>query len=69
MATITSFENIHAWQRARELCRLFGRLVDNGRFRINFSPLGQIERSSGSITDNIAEGFERSGNREFLQFL
>jgi four helix bundle protein len=69
MATITCFEDIQAWQKARTLCQLVGSYIDEGRFKKNFSLLDQIERSSGSIMDNIAEGFERSGNREFLQFL
>jgi four helix bundle protein len=69
MSTIKSFEDILAWQKARELSRIIGSYIDEGRFKKNFSLLDQIERSSGSIMDNIAEGFERSGNREFLQFL
>ncbi len=69
MATIKTFEDIQAWQKARELSKLIGGLIDEGRFKKNFSLLDQIERSSGSIMDNIAEGFERGGNREFLQFL
>jgi len=69
MSTIKSFEDILAWQKARDLCRIIGNYIDEGRFKKNFSLLDQIERSSGSIMDNIAEGFERSGNREFLQFL
>lgn len=69
MATIKSFEDILAWKKARDLCKIVGSYIDEGRFKKNFSLLDQIERSSGSIMDNIAEGFERSGNREFLQFL
>jgi four helix bundle protein len=69
MAAFKTFEEIHAWQKARELCKRIGKVVDEGRFRKNFSLIDQIERSSGSIMDNIAEGFERGGNREFLQFL
>ena len=69
MATITRFEDIQAWQKARVLCKLIGGYIDEGRFKKNFSLIDQMERSSGSIMDNIAEGFERSGNREFLQFL
>jgi four helix bundle protein len=69
MATIKTFEDVLAWQQARELSKLVGKCIDEGRFKKNFSLIDQIERSSGSIMDNIAEGFERSGNREFLQFL
>ena len=69
MATIKKFEEIKAWQKARELNRTIGNYIDTGRFKKNFRLIEQIEGSAGSIMDNIAEGFERSGNREFLQFL
>jgi four helix bundle protein len=69
MATIKKFEDILAWQKARELNKKVGSYIDTERFKSNFRLIGQIEGSSGSIMDNIAEGFERSGNREFLQFL
>ena len=69
MAAIKTFEDILAWQKARQLCTIVGQLIDSGKFKRNFSLIDQIERSSGSIMDNIAEGFERGGNREFLQFL
>jgi four helix bundle protein len=69
MATFKTFEEIQSWQKARALNDLIGKLIDSGRFERNFSLISQIERSAGSIMDNIAEGFEMSGNREFLQFL
>ncbi|GAA4750845.1 four helix bundle protein [Flavisolibacter ginsenosidimutans] len=69
MATFKTFEEIHAWQKARELNMLVGNFIDSGRFKSNFRLINQIEGSAGSIMDNIAEGFERSGNKEFLQFL
>ncbi len=69
MATIKKFEEIFGWQKARDLNKLIGNYIDTGRFKNNFRLIGQIEGSAGSIMDNIAEGFERSGNREFLQFL
>jgi len=69
MATIKKFEEIFAWQKARDLNKLIGNYIDTGRFKNNFRLIGQIEGSAGSIMDNIAEGFERSSNREFLQFL
>src|SRR5689334_22402241 len=69
MAAIQTFEEILAWQKARELCKAIGKLIDEGRFRKNFSMIDQMERASGSVMHNIAEGFERGGNREFLQFL
>jgi four helix bundle protein len=69
MATIKCFEDILAWQKAGVLNEKVGGYIDNGRFKRNFRLIDQIEGSAGSIMDNIAEGFERSGNREFLQFL
>ena len=69
MATIKSFEDKLAWQKSRVLNQKIGDYIDNGRFKKNFRLIDQIEGSAGSIMDNIAEGFERSGNREFLQFL
>ena len=69
MATIKKFEEILAWKKARELNKLIGIYIDTGRFKNNFRLINQIEGSAGSIMDNIAEGFERSGYREFLQFL
>ena len=69
MSTITKFEDILSWQEARKLNLLVGNLIDNDRFRNNFRLISQIEGSAGSIMDNIAEGFERGGNKEFMQFL
>lgn len=69
MATFKKFEEIKAWQKARELNQLVGKFIDTGKFKSNFRLINQIEGSAGSIMDNIAEGYERSGNREFLQFL
>ena len=69
MATIERFELIISWQEARILNKNLGQLIDSGRFKKNFRLIGQMEGSAGSIMDNIAEGFERGGNREFIQFL
>lgn len=69
MATIKRFEDILSWQKARLLNQKIGTLIENGSFRQNFRLINQIEGSAGSIMDNIAEGFERSGNRELLQYL
>ena len=69
MATIKRFEDILSWQKARELCRILGGFVDAGKFKHSYKLIDQIEDSSGSIMDNIAEGFERGGNKEFIQFL
>ncbi len=69
MATIKKFEEIISWQEARALNKIIGNLIDGSRFKTNFRLINQIEGSAGSIMDNIAEGFERGGNREFIQFL
>lgn len=59
MATIRSFEDIESWKKAREVCRILGNLIDAGNFKNSYRLVNQIEGSSGSIMDNIAEGFER----------
>lgn len=69
MATIEKFEDILAWQKGRELPQLVYRLSKRGEFAKDFGLKDQIRRAAVSITSNIAEGFERGGNREFLQFL
>ena len=69
MATIKRFEEIKSWQKARVLNKKVGDIIDKGQFKRNFKLIHQIEGSAGSIMDNIAEGFERSGNKEFVQFL
>jgi len=69
MATIRSFEEIESWKKAREICMILGELVDKGKFRKSYRLIHQIEGSSGSIMDNIAEGFERDTKAEFITFL
>lgn len=69
MSTIKRFEEIISWKEARELNRLLRTLIKEKRFERNYGLISQIERSAGSIMDNIAEGFERGGNKEFIQFL
>lgn len=69
MATTRRFEDIISWQKARNLNKIVGKYIDENRFNKNYRLINQIEGSAGSIMDNIAEGFERSGNKEFLQFL
>jgi four helix bundle protein len=69
MATIKRFEDMESWKLARELCKKIGSLIDNGSFKRNYRLIDQIDGSSGSIMDNIAEGFERGTRAEFIQFL
>lgn len=69
MATIKRFEEIDAWKVGRELCLKIGLIIDKGSFKKSCRLIAQIEGSSGSIVDNIAEGFERGIRAEFVQFL
>ncbi|TAN16056.1 MAG: four helix bundle protein [Chitinophagaceae bacterium] len=70
MATIRYFEDLEIWQAARELAKGVYKLYSsNDQFSKDFKLKGQINASSGSIMDNIAEGFGRSGNMEFVNFL
>ena len=69
MATVQCFEDLKIWQMARELCRDVFRITRYEQFSKDFKLKDQIKSSSGSIMDNIAEGFERGGNKEFIQFL
>ena len=69
MATIKTFEDIESWKIAREICTIIGKHIDDGKFKKNFRLIDQMEGSSGSIMDHIAEGFERGTRAEFIQFL
>lgn len=69
MATITRFEDIEAWQLGRELRRTIYAVAKAGEFAKDFPLRDQIRRAAISVTANIAEGFERGGTREFIQFL
>ena len=69
MAKIENFENIEAWKSAREATKQIYSLSSTGEFSRDFGLRDQIRRSSVSMMSNIAEGFEREGNREFLNFL
>ena len=69
MSKIEKFEDIIAWQKARELCKTIKFLTKKELFSRDFKLIDQILDSSGSIMDNIAEGFERGGNKEFVQHL
>lgn len=69
MATITRFTDIAAWQKARELVNLIYNLTRVGAFSKDWGLKDQIQRAAISICSNIAEGFERSGNKEFVNFL
>jgi four helix bundle protein len=68
MATLKSFEDIDVWQLARQLALDICAQTQSGSFSKDFSLRDQINKSAGAIMDNIAEGFERGGNKEFIQF-
>ncbi|MFN8348969.1 MAG: four helix bundle protein [Spirosomataceae bacterium] len=69
MATIERFEDLQCWQKARELSIEVYEITKAGNFAKDFEMKGQIRAASGSIMDNIAEGFDRGGRDEFKQFL
>lgn len=69
MATFRRFDEIEAWQKARELTKVVYGISGRGAFARDFGLRDQIRRASVSIMANIAEGFERDGTGEFVQFL
>ena len=69
MATIERFEDIKAWQAARELVSAVYRVSGRGKFEKDFGLRDQIQRASVSVMANIAEGFERGSDKEFHRFL
>lgn len=69
MATFKKFEDIEAWRKARELTREVYRHSKVSPFSRDFGLRDQIRRAAVSVMSNIAEGFERGGTREFMQFL
>lgn len=69
MATIRKFEDLEIWQLARLQCNEFDKLVETTTLSRDYELRNQMNASSGSVMDCIAEGFERSGNSEFKNFL
>jgi four helix bundle protein len=66
---IQRFEEIEAWQLARELTGLIYQATKHENFVRDFGLKDQIQRASGSIMHNIAEGFDGGSNKEFIKFL
>lgn len=69
MGTIKQFEHLEIWQKAREICSIIFEIREKTELQKDYRLYDQIIGSSGSIMDTIAEGFERNGNKEFVQFL
>ena len=69
MAIIEHFQDVDAWQKARKLCKFIYKITKQEPFSKDFGLVNQIRRAAVSVMSNIAEGFERGGNREFIHFL
>ena len=69
MATIQKFEDLEVWQKARVFAKQIFELSNSGILSKDFELKDQIKRSSGSVMDNIVEGFERGGKAEFINLI
>ena len=69
MAAVRDFEELAIFQKARELSQKIYPVTNREGFKSDYRFVQQIRAAAGSIMDNIAEGFERTGNKEFLNFL
>jgi four helix bundle protein len=69
MAGFKKFEDIKAWQKAREATRIIYRATTTGAFSNDYDLRSQIRKASISIMANIAEGFGRRSDKEFANFL
>lgn len=69
MAKIDKFEDLEIWNISRDICKDIEILFETTSLGKRYALKDQMDRSSGSIMDNISEGFERNGNREFIKFL
>ena len=69
MAKVERFEDLNTWQKARELNRDIYSVSKGRTFSRDYAFCSQIRRASVSVMSNIAEGFERGGDKEFVQFL
>ena len=69
MASVEGFEDLRIWQMARELCKEIYLHTEKKPWKTDSRFVQQIRAAAGSVMDNIAEGFERDGNKEYIQFL
>ncbi len=66
---IECFEEIEAWRTARELAQMVDKITGDSAFKRDFGLRDQMRRAVTSVMSNIAEGFERGGDKEFKRFL
>ena len=66
---VQNFEDLAIYQKSCELAEQVYKITRTGEFKFDTRFVQQIRASAGSVSDNIAEGFERTGNKEFLNFL
>jgi four helix bundle protein len=66
---IIRFEDLDCWQNARDVANRIYRVCSADEFKREYSLVGQIKGAAASVMANIAEGFSRRGNKEFIQFL
>jgi four helix bundle protein len=69
MTKVTQFEDLKCWQLSRELVRLVYRACEEGKLAKDFETRDQIKSAALSTMNNIAEGFGRYSNKEFIRFL
>ena len=69
MSKVQKFEELDIFQKARDLCKEVYAITKGGEFHKDSRFVQQIHAAAGSVMDNIAEGFERDGNKEFINFL
>ena len=69
MSKVTRFEDLRCWMAARELVRMVYSISDLGKLSKDFVTRDQLKRAALSVMNNIAEGFGRHSNKEFIRFL
>ena len=67
--TLNNFEDLEIWKLSRTLSKEIYQITNSPEFNSDIRFRSQIRAAAGSIMDNIAEGYEREGKKEFIQFL